>query len=354
MAFSSSYDLRGLLHAVKDVALAADPDEPLRLSQSRWNHARAKAGHPDAPNANKIASRLALAWPEVLALAFQPARAQDYAIGHRFGSGEADWLTQDRVIYVLKVVALRNKTSVIDRAIYRRTIPQIQGTRRDDEAFLPNENQVATMFGGSFEAACRAAGLTYRGQAGSLPTVNGIVDLIEACYLAHGAEPTAGELERFARANDLKHPRRGKPYTVYLADWKQARSDRDLDVPDGPPPTNARPDYSSPVDPDLIPVHLQTNRFAEWGPEDRPRAVREVAIFLATRTGTQKDSRRAYEDYSTGNRAIPNPGVLDRKYEGFAAIRTEARALVQELGVETLRAEARTRETAAQQGKRAV
>jgi hypothetical protein len=118
---------------------------------------------------------------------------------------------------------------------------------RTGQLRLPAEDQIAAL-AGSWDRALAHAGLRARqGLGGHRARVGpaSIVDVLDRCFEHHQTEPTAGELETFARANGIPFPRRqrGRPWSDYVREWKDGRREQGLAVPEGPPPKRQRPNY---------------------------------------------------------------------------------------------------------------
>lgn len=325
--YAARHDLRALLRIVRRVAQHVDHDAPQSISERRWDDGRAGAGHPDAPHANKVAARLCCSWVLVLDLAFASDDELDHRLGRLFGAEEADWLTEEHAIATIRLIA-RVLGEPLAKARYRREIER-RNRRRRGRLPLPNDDQVAWKIGeGLFSAACERAGVEPAGEREGLPAASGIVELLDCCYQAHGAQPTVPELEAFARANGLQHPRRTERYSDSMQRWKEARLEAGLDIPDEPPPRHMRPDYTQPVDPRFLPDHDQPRRNNSWEGRD-DEAVLAMAGWLVRLTGTEKDGRKNYVDVSTGRRDMCPAAKLRH---GYSAARDAARALIAELG----------------------
>ena len=321
--FESEFNDRALLLIVRTVADSATDGRS--ISQRRWDAAREGAGHGDAPHAAKICDRLGMAWHLVLDLAFSPPESLDRRLGRLRGEEEADWLTDEHAVYLMKVVARRLGTSSLSRAAFRREMVEIKRTAPDGTP-VPNEDQLITQLGG-WDAACAAAGLQPQSSGGTEPAATGIEHVLERCYEGHGTEPTSRESEDFARANGIPYPRRTRPWAAYVADWKRDRAARGLLIPDGPPAKNQRPDYTRPIGGRA--AHGQAGeigmrrRAKDWKNQDA--CVAAVAGFLGQLRSGEKDSRKAYVDWSTGRSDAPPASALDRHHGGYAAVRAKAR-----------------------------
>lgn len=90
--FQTAYRDDELLGVVREVALVADPDNPVSVSTRRWDRTREDAGHPDAPSARQIVTRLnatgrrVIGWPRIVELAFEEdpdARRQGLTVASR-------------------------------------------------------------------------------------------------------------------------------------------------------------------------------------------------------------------------------------------------------------------------------
>ncbi|HEV3000030.1 MAG TPA: hypothetical protein VGW75_04750 [Solirubrobacteraceae bacterium] len=103
--YTARHDLRALLRIVRRVAEYVDRVAPQTVSGRRWDDGRAGAGNPDAPHANKIASRLRCSWALVLDLAFAADAELDHRLGRLFGAEEADWLTEEHAIATARLMA---------------------------------------------------------------------------------------------------------------------------------------------------------------------------------------------------------------------------------------------------------
>lgn len=175
-------------------------------------------------------------------LVFSDPDALDWRIGRLHSEDDSDdWLTKAYAVRLLKLIAHRLGTRDLTRAVVRR---ELDALRADADAgqLIPNEEQLLGCLGG-WQAALVAAGLRTPATRGSLPAALSVEELLDLCYQAHGAQPTSGEIEIFARANDIQYPRRSKLWAQHIADWKHERRARGLYVPDGPPPKHQRPDY---------------------------------------------------------------------------------------------------------------
>ncbi len=98
--------------------------------------------------------------------------------------------------------------------------------------------------------------------------------MLDRAYEAFGAELTSKEIRVFTAANGIPYSReRRRLWDECVAAWKQERRDRGLDVPDGPPPLDQRPDYSQ---------DMGAARPGERGIPRRP-SIEDCALELLSR-----------------------------------------------------------------------
>src|SRR4051812_11127829 len=74
---------RTLMAAVRDVCRHARPADPTSVSQTEFNEARAAAGRPNLPRADKICARLGgVAWRRLLEIAFAAGGSEGRFVTH--------------------------------------------------------------------------------------------------------------------------------------------------------------------------------------------------------------------------------------------------------------------------------
>ncbi|HEU4973837.1 MAG TPA: hypothetical protein VFT50_02015 [Baekduia sp.] len=320
--YSTRFDDLLLLDAVVAVAALADPPNGIAVTQRSFDPARHRSdGFADAPTARQIVAVLGLRWEAVLQVAHAPAADRSHYLAVLQRDAAVDWLTDDVVASALRVVARRLGHDTLTPIAYRGERAVVVAAdaarhRHGGALRLPTENQI-TAHAGSWDAALELAGLEERRRGGSSPTGRSFDELLDLCFDAHGTEPTAGELELFARANGLRHGRRRRPWPAIVAEWKERRADAGLPVPDRPPPKKKRPDYAAPI------ARLQgaDGRLNRWTLED---CVEAMARYLAE-PGTRRPSQRGYDEWVRRTDGVPWSSVLGR-YGGFDAVLAAARS----------------------------
>src|SRR5437773_1550672 len=103
--FRSRYFNADLERIVKEAALKFCPDNPQKLSQSRFDSGRAELGYPDAPTARQICARLKRSWPVLVALVLDETRDLDKSREAIDREPEAPWLDARHIFFALNRVA---------------------------------------------------------------------------------------------------------------------------------------------------------------------------------------------------------------------------------------------------------
>lgn len=322
---ASAFDPLQLLDIVRVVAEAAAPhaSEVLNLRTRAWDLARALVPEAaDAPAARRIAEALGLPWRRVLELSVMPEPGRSIRLGHELNEREGGWLTKDYCAYLLQLHASRLERQALTPSDYLANRAELAAGGQQ-RLRMPTEHQIAAVFGG-WDRAAAYAGLRPRESAGGrprrLPSAP-IVDMLERCYLAHGTEPTNRELELFAKANGIKLPRRVKPWAEYVAEWRDGRRAAGLPVPDGPPPTNQRPDYTQ----DVGAGSPSERRSRKWSEDE---LVSWVARYLAELNG-RRSSQRGYAAWARTQEGAPWTSAIQRR-GGWNLIRRLAQQLLRE------------------------
>lgn len=320
-------DAYALLEAIGDVARLADPVQPERVTQRVFDREAAKhARYADLPRAYRLSEILKQSWRDLVALALLPAREREKTLTMRQKVEDAGWQTHEQAEFALRLVACRLGWIVtLTPSDYRREREAMlseQGPSRElGEDALPTENQILALFG-DWDSALRAAGLQPRDDAARPPATPTIVEVLDRCYTAHGTEPTLGELRTFAGANGIPFPRqqRGRAYSDYVTEWKDARRAQQLAVPDGPPPKRDRPDYS--VD---VGAALEGERRQE---KHSPESCRLwLRWYLDERLRGERPSQRGFADWAAGKPGAPGTSAIDRHCKGLVEGLRDARRL---------------------------
>jgi hypothetical protein len=320
--FQSRYDLRGLIDVVAAIARIAEPAEPERVTQRRYDAARAKAGYPDAPSARQTATRLKMPWPELVALALS-GRDLDKSLGYRFGEHEEHHFGEEDLRSALRVVALRlgKKSLSYDDYAAERARMLADARRRwlhRSTLSLPSGNQIKRV-AGSWDAALAIAGLVPPPKR-TLPRGIPIVEALELALEAHGALLTRVELDRFAAANGLSlaRPEKGKPWADYLAELRTRRAEWGKWTPTAPPVEGVRPDYGQAVS---LPAGLPQRKKRRWSREE---CVAAIARLLGELPSNERLTLRVYLQKANVRPELPALGSLQR-HADFTELVAEAR-----------------------------
>lgn len=324
---ASDFDPLALLQAVREVAESSTVDDPRQISTRTWDQARHLSERfADAPSARRVCEHLGLSWEKIRALAFMRGHGQRIALGHTVSTEETDWLTEEYSDFALKLIARRLDVATLTPSQYRAE-RQVTGVDRDRsrparQLRLPTPEQIGTL-AGTWDQALAHAGLVPRhGLGGHRAHVDPtpIVEVLDRCYEHHRTEPTLSELALFARANGIRFPRkqRGRPYSAYVEEWKDARAARGLAVPDAPPPRSKRPDYSFDIG---AAVAGERRAKSDWG--DHQEVVEWVMRYLGEVAPRERTSQRAYDAWARQQDGAPWASVLQR-HGGWIAVREEA------------------------------
>jgi len=137
-----------LLRGVREVASHADPENPVQVSQRRFDQARpVSQSFASLPRAQRIAERLRMSWRDVLALAHAPERTHAHRLGRAQTEPAHDWLTRDLIAFAVRLVALRLEARSVGPIQYRTERAKL--LREDYAAYLhgrqlrlPSEDQI--------------------------------------------------------------------------------------------------------------------------------------------------------------------------------------------------------------------
>jgi hypothetical protein len=316
-----------LLRGTREVASHADPEDPVHVSQRRFDDARQiSQTFAHLPRAKRIAERLGMPRREVLLLAHAPARTHAHRLGRIQTEPEHDWLTDDLIAFALRLVALRLDMASVSPVQYRTERAKLL---RDDRAAylhgrqlrLPSEDQIRVAMDGDWDAALALADLSPRpprGDQGRGKYAPSTADVLERAYEAYGTELNSKEIWTFVKANGIPYGReRGRLWSECVAEWKQQRAARGLDVPAGPPQLDQRPDYSLAVGAAL----LGESRRQDWSEiED---CLPHVIAYLAQLLAGTRSTKRGYHEWAREHSDAPSPSSFDN-HGGWGHVRREA------------------------------
>lgn len=293
-----------------------DTDGSDRISQRAFDVGRENSSRfADLPPARSIARQLRLSWPSVVELAHAPPRTHAHRLGRALTRPEQDWLTEEHIAYVLRVVARRLDAQTLSPDQYRREREAMLSVnrRRRRHLRLPTEDQLRIAVGGDWDAALALAGLAERSP--HLGSGVSTVELLERCFNAHRAQPSAEELRRFARANRIPYqPDRVRSWNECVAAWKKDRRARGLGVPDALPPRSQRPNYSRNVGA----ARAGEQRRRDWS--HLGDCVEVVILYLDQLPPRERSSKRSYQDWADGRDDAPSYSAFDA-HGGWGKIR---------------------------------
>jgi len=305
-----------LLRRVREVSLQASPEAPTTsVSQRAFDTAReSNPALAELPPARSIARQLTLPWSDVLALAHEPPETHAHRLGRALTRPEQDWLTEEHIAYVLQIVARSFGRESLSPGDYRRERERMlaEDRRRARRLRLPTADQIRLAVDGEWDQGLALAELAPRQPHTGVGAST--VDLLERCYDAHRAQPSAEELRRFARANRIPYqPDRERSWNECVAAWKDGRRARGLDVPDGLPPRRQRPNYARNVGA----ARAGERRRRDWTHVED--CVEIVTIYLTDR-GNRRSSKRDYQDWAAARDDAPAYSAFDA-HGGWGRVR---------------------------------
>ncbi len=312
-----------LLQGVREVSERANPSAPTSVSQRAFDAASAGSAFPDLPAARNIAAQLGMSWADVLRLAHEREGTHAHRLGRKQSSEEQDWLIEEYVIFVLRLVARRlgkDTLSLRDYRLERARLLRADRARylHGGQLVLPNEEQIITRVG-SWEAALRLAGMTpHEERRDSRPESSSallICDLLERFHEHYGVQPTIADLKAFASGNGIPYPsERAVRFSEALEQWKAARKARGLPVPEKPPPPKARADYSL----DVGAAREGEYRRHKWA--DVEHCITWMVSYLEGLPATTRSTMRSYRDWAGHQDGAPSQHSL-AQHGGFERVR---------------------------------
>jgi hypothetical protein len=305
-----------LLRGVREVASLSDAENPIQVSQRRFDAARQVSQRfANLPRAHRIAERLRMPWRDVLALAHSPSNTHAHRLGRAQTELAHDWLTYDLIAFALRLVALRLDVQSVSPIQYRTKRAKL--LREDHAAYvhgrqlrLPSEDQIRVAMDGDWDAALALADLAPRpprGDQGRGKYAPSTAEVLDRAYEAHGKELTSKEIWVFVKANGIPYGReRGRLWAECVTEWKQQRAARGLDVPDGPPPLDQRPDYGQSIGAALP----DERRRRDWSEiED---CLPHVLAYLAQLPSGARSTKRGYQEWACEQKDAPTSSSFDQ------------------------------------------
>lgn len=323
----SKYDSKGLLVAVRDVALAADADEPDKVSQRKWDAHRGAGGHSDAPSARQICTRLKLAWSEVLRFAFDPDRSLEQTLVGVSKAKERK-LTKRETHFALNRVALELNVRTFSKGEYTTAAEKLitvdrrrMGAQSILGELLPTADQIEHA-AGSWDDALISAGLDAYDQPtskGAMPFADAIdlfIDVVDAI-------PTRNHIYATAAKYGFSVERASKYTAGFVAAHLAARAKAGLHMP-----------TRSLTRDELDALELDATRFAgltkpqpykTWTWE---KAVRALGEYITSLPANKNPSQHDYGARRKG-RAWPSVHTIQDVAVSWSVALAAARILVQ-------------------------
>jgi hypothetical protein len=320
-----------LLAGVREVAALANPAEPEAVTQRAFDAARERSTeHAGLPPARRITERLKWHWREVLSVAHEPEAAQSKLLGAKGikAPRSTDWLSESHVAAVLQLIAARLGADTVSMNEYRAEQKKIVATDHarwfhGRKLLMPVDTQIVGA-AGSWDEALRFAGLRVQRKPGPTrkqPNSPTLVDLMERFYDAHGFQPTARDLESFARTNSIPYPgkRPNKAFSTAKREWwerRRAAGWPEPNVKGGGRRGGKAADFPTHVGA-ALPGERRTD---EW---DRDSCIAAVARYLAQLGSGERSTSRGYRDWASAQEHAPVMTTL-QLHGGWEAVRRAA------------------------------
>jgi hypothetical protein len=282
------------------------------------------------PVARQIAAELEQPWREVLALAHDSTSRQNQLLGLTGRDAlPADSVTDERVVYALRLVAGRLRTATLTTGAYEEERAVLLAEDRRDwlhgrRLRLPSAAAIRLAAGG-WEAALTLAELETdtRPRQAIKETILSRLDVIDRFYAHYGEQPTKRALEAFARGNGIPMSDENKrPWSGTVESWRQRRREHGLPEPRGAERRGGRgvraPDYSADVG--AARPGEQPHR-GKW--RDEAACVAWVARYLASLPARARSTQDGYRRWASQHPGAPSPSRFDQ-HGGWEAVRSAA------------------------------
>ncbi len=312
-----------LLRGVREVAALANPAAPQKATQAAFDDARARSTtYASMPRAKRITEQLGLRrWSKVLAVAHEPEEKHAQLLGWKTKDEEQDWLTEEYVANLLKLVAHRRDTDSLTLQDYDEERTKLIAEDRNrwlhgNQLLIPKSGQIEQALG-SWTAALSVAGLRTpreRGPARDATRAPTHAELLDRFWRYYKALPMKPHLLAFARGNGIPYP--GEARTTFGAErtaWAEARRAEGIAVPEAPLPRDAGPDFSRDVGAALP----GERRRKQWN--NVVDCVSVVKRYLAQLAPGEPARAESYRAWARGNGA-PAPNQLTQ-HGGWTAVR---------------------------------
>jgi hypothetical protein len=320
-----------LLRAVREVATLADPAASQIVTQAAFDAARPTPGpYADMPRAKRITEQLRLRkWSRVLNVAHVPEEKYAQLLGWKTKNEEQDWLTQDYVTNLLKLVAHRRGADSLTLQDYDEE--RVKLVAEDHKRWLhgrqllvPKSGQIEQALG-SWTAALRLAELKTpreRNATRDATRAPTHAELLDRFWHHYKVLPMKPDLLAFARGNGIPYP--GENKTTFGKErtaWIKARRAEGVAVPDETPPREECADYSRDVGAALP----GERRRKQW--RNVADCVAVLKRYLAQLPPGEPARAESYRAWARGNGA-PAPNQLTQ-HGGWTAVRKLAQGELQ-------------------------
>jgi hypothetical protein len=349
--FSATHSDRDLLRIVRDVALAACPDAPARLSVRAFNRGRALVTQlwHRVPTGSAILQRLnhgrqaRITWPSLVraALGTEDEQRQLVATGQR---SEALSLPDDAIFLAVRI-AQRETTDPLTPDEYERVRAALLTKRRGEqralfEMMLPTANQLIRGAGswqrvlliggdansdevGEPEAAPDDEPRKARRRPARARRLTGMPVIEAICWFARlqGSLPSADDVRWFGRKHGIGIQQPSRPWREHVAAARAILATEGIELEhDLAPPAHRRRETGERLPDEVIAGAARRGR---W--KDLDACARALVDFWATLPVRQEPTQAGYRRWATG-KPYPAPNTFE-KHGGFTSVKERAREL---------------------------
>jgi hypothetical protein len=307
--FATAYADDQLYELVKTVALLVNPIAPAALTEQQFDACRAGAGHPDAPSARQITSRLQLGWRPLIELVLTGDRS--LARSHDARTREPQRAFQDEryARYALRRACLELRRETISELEYTTVRDDLVARDPSPDRLLvellPTASRILTIHKGNWSNALEAAGLPRfkQQQTRGLEVPKAI-----SLFIDHtGLLPHREHLRNFAKHHGLSVKTQTGSWTENLEEMRRFRDERGLKTPFEFASSDLA--FTGTAAGKKVAGPARRNRY-RW--TNKNACLQGIATFIGTLPPDSRPTAKAYQAWQIGRRNYPPLRSLQR------------------------------------------
>jgi hypothetical protein len=327
--FISPLNDLALVMVVGEIARFASPADPERVTQVRYNAARAPAGYPDAPTAYATTKRLKQSWPAILELASDPNRDYLHTLSQRRRLSPRLFSKQEAADAVSAIAESLGRSDYLRPDEYDAA--QVRIVEADERAwrhgvglvaYFPSATQIDFQWG--WDVIQEEAGLGPRPAPGSIAGVE-TLEAVRMFVDELDALPIRSTIQRYAALKDFSLALLDKAKVEAAID--QLREERSQAGQSLPERALTLPELEAlnlePLDEPPVPA-----RKGAWTLDECEDALLRAARELHAKRKPQALKQRTYRLHAKGRRDMPTASTITdvaRKHgTTFSKLRDEA------------------------------